>query len=159
MVEEVAMKTHVAHSKALRALARISLTVLAVGCIEDPSTADPGVVLLPDAEQPDADIPDAILADAELPPEVPDAEIFVDAWVEGEVDATPVEADSGVDAEPGDMEVADMAVADAMTEPCNQEDFSDFDSFWACCEEHGFPLGACTPWGPPTPPRFERGLA
>lgn len=148
------MHTHAAHSQALRALARISLTVFAVGCVEDPSGTDPEALVLPDAELPDAAAPDAILDDAELPPEVPDAEIFIDALVDGEVDATPVEPDEGVDAAP-----VDMAIVDATPEPCNRADFSNEESFWDCCQAHGFPLGACTPWGPPTPPRFDRGLA
>lgn len=146
------MHTTAAHTEALRALARISLTVMVVGCIEDPRLDDPGDA---DPERADAATPE-VEPDLALPPIVPDAAIFVDALVDGAVDSEPVEEDAGSDAETTDP--ADMAIAD-MAGPCIPEEFSDFEAFWACCEANGFPMGACTPWGPPTPPRFDRGLA
>ena len=140
------MQTHAAHAQALRALARVSLTFAVVGCIEDPAAMDPSPQTLDAAVDVDGD--------ATLPPITPDAEIFVDAWVDDDLpDGAPAELDAGEDAAIDDAAIADAGVdgaADAMVD-CGP--WRDEPEFWACCDAHPM-TQSCNPWGPPMPPAF-----
>jgi hypothetical protein len=137
-MQEDAMQIRHAHSQALAALARISLTLGVAGCIERTPPVDEPIA---DAE---ADAALDALLDGTLPPVTPDAAIFVDAVVTADAQSDAVvAADAGVMPLDAEVDMPPCSFIDRVENP---------EEFWACCEASGFPPGPCSPWGPPTPP-------